>query len=386
MRRGTRVRVQQRGLKQGQTRPENGTGERERLGHEGIGEVLKHFDGMLLVKMIDTGREVHVGRDEWSLENADMTTEKTGVHVHVAMCEVKKKLAVGGGITKDRSASMGGAGNYNFRGIDDVYNVLCGMTADVGLAMYPRIVERQVDYQTNDRGKVQTHYHVTLELDMVSAIDGSTHMVRSVGESIDTGDKASGKAQSYAFKMATLMAFMIPTHGELDNEAFAQEVGPAFIPVPPKQVQPKAEEPPPPAAAEPAKRTRGPNKPKDAPKNMGETLDAAGFPLPDPAAPPPEPSQPSTTTNDVDAMVERIGTINTFPLLFAIAQDAEATIAEGSPDKVGVFEVIKTRAIHLFGEAKSMVDVKAGFEIVKAMGQPAELKGAANAAYARFNR
>jgi hypothetical protein len=317
-------------------------------------------------------------------------TTETAKHVDIAVCQVKKKLALGGGIIKDRNASMGAGGSYNFRGIDDVYNVLCGMTADLGLALYPRVVDKQIDYQTNDRGKVQTHYHVTMDVDLVSAIDGTERTIRSLGEAIDTGDKGSGKAQSYAMKMACIMAFQIPTHGEMDTEAYHNEVGPAFTSkadqVPAMVAAAKAD--PLPVAAiqqEPAKRTRGPNKPKPDP------VPGPGPLVPDerpnngaaPDEPFPAHAPPGVTTEVIDDLVGRIANVQTFPLLHAIAQDAE-TATNGSPDRDGVFAALKARAIHLFGEAKNMAGVQEGFEIVNALGQPDDVKAAANKAYARF--
>jgi hypothetical protein len=287
---------------------------------------------------------------------------------------------------------MGAGGNYQFRGIDDVYNALCGLTADAGLAMYPRVVDKQIDYQTNAHGKVQTHYHLTMDIDIVSAVDNSERTIRSLGEAIDSGDKGSGKAQSYAYKMATLMAFMIPTHGEMDTEAYAEQTGPAFVSANAKSAAPVYAQPTPVQHAQqvelavaekvaanggqlpeaPARRTRGPNKPKPDP-----------VVVPTPEAPFPH-GAGSATTNDVDALIERIASVNTFPLLFAMAQDAESSIPAHSADKAGVFEVIKSRALKLFSDAADMATVQQGFNIVRALGEPAELKAAANAAYARY--
>jgi hypothetical protein len=268
-----------------------------------------------------------------------------GPHVHTAVCAVKDALDKGGGITKDRNAPVG-AGGYNFRGIDDVYNVLCGLTAEKGLAMYPRVVEHSVAYQTTAKGGMQTHYHLVLEVDLVSVIDGSQHTIRSLGEAIDTGDKAAGKAQSYAMKMACLMAFMVPTHGEaMDTEAHVVQVAP---PAPPAQ-QPKKP------------------GPKKAAPSVDQVMPAEGVDVP---------------SEVVAALIEKIGVVNTFAILHAHAQDAMASTDAAA--KIALVNSIDQRARILFSECKSKEEVQEGFPLVSALGTPPELKRAANAAYARF--
>src|SRR6478736_352439 len=46
---------------------------------------------------------------------------------------------------------------------------------------------------------------------MVSAIDGTKHTVATFGEAMDSGDKATNKAMSAAYKYAAFQAFCIPT-------------------------------------------------------------------------------------------------------------------------------------------------------------------------------
>ena len=86
---------------------------------------------------------------------------------------------------------------------------------------------------------------LTVEFDMVCALDGSMHTVRMVGEAMDSADKSGNKAQSAALKYAALQVFMIPTEGDNDADAQTHEVAPkpAQKPVQPKQEKPKAETP-----------------------------------------------------------------------------------------------------------------------------------------------
>jgi hypothetical protein len=71
-------------------------------------------------------------------------------------------------------------------------------------------------------GKGNALFYVTVEaeFDFVSSIDGSKHTVTMFGEAMDSGDKATNKAMSAAYKYAMFQAFCIPTEG--DNDADAQ--------------------------------------------------------------------------------------------------------------------------------------------------------------------
>lgn len=148
-----------------------------------------------------------------------------GPHIYRAMIAVKKRISELG-LSKDRSAPavMGG---FAFRGIDDVYNLLCGIEAEENVIVFPTVTAERTEYQTNDKGKLQTHVHLTMQLKFVSAVDGSSDVASALGESIDSGDKASGKAQSNAMKMAHLEVYKVPTEG-LDVEAYSEQVAPKY--------------------------------------------------------------------------------------------------------------------------------------------------------------
>jgi len=119
------------------------------------------------------------------------------------------------GIGKDRRNEQQ---NYKFRGIDDVYNALAPVLAKHGLVILPRIVSREVAERVTQKGG--TLFYVTLcaEFDFVSAHDGSQVTVRTYGEAMDSGDKATNKAMSACYKYAALMTFAIPTEGDHDTE------------------------------------------------------------------------------------------------------------------------------------------------------------------------
>jgi hypothetical protein len=116
------------------------------------------------------------------------------------------------------------AQGYNFRGIDDVYNVLSPLLARHELCVLPRVISREVTEKTNAKGTTLFYTVVHVEFDFVSAIDGSKHTVATVGEAMDSGDKSSNKAMSAAYKYAAFQAFAIPTEGDNDADASSHEV------------------------------------------------------------------------------------------------------------------------------------------------------------------
>jgi hypothetical protein len=139
-------------------------------------------------------------------------------HVYVAINEVTAIMA-GEGIGKTRKNEQQG---YRFRGIDDIYCALARHLANAKLCILPRVVERSVTERPTKSGGVSTYTVLTVEFDFVSAVDGSMHTIRTVGEAMDSADKSTNKAMSAAMKYACLIAFQIPTEG--DNDADAQTI------------------------------------------------------------------------------------------------------------------------------------------------------------------
>lgn len=145
-----------------------------------------------------------------------MTTKK----VYSAIAEVTAELAKKG-VGKDQTNSYD---NYKFRGIDDVYNALAPLLAKHKLCVLPNVLDREVVERVNQKGTALFYVTVKVEYHFVSAEDGSSHIVGSVGEAMDRGDKATNKAMSAAYKYACFQAFCIPTEGDNDSETETHEV------------------------------------------------------------------------------------------------------------------------------------------------------------------
>lgn len=137
--------------------------------------------------------------------------------VYVAICNVAAKLAEVG-ISKDRTAQTSGQGSYKFRGIDDVYNTLAPYLAEAGLCILPRVIQREQVERTSAKGNALFYTTVQMEFAFVSSKDGTSHIVSTFGEAMDSGDKGTNKAMSAAYKYAAMQAFCIPTEGDNDSE------------------------------------------------------------------------------------------------------------------------------------------------------------------------
>ena len=140
--------------------------------------------------------------------------------VYQAINAVQKALAKQG-ISKDRKNQQQG---YSFRGIDDVYNVVSPLLAEHGLCIVPRVLSRQCEERVGKNGGTLFYVTVEAEFDLVCAEDGSKHTIKTFGEAMDSGDKATNKAMSAAYKYAAFQAFAIPTEGDNDADAHTHEV------------------------------------------------------------------------------------------------------------------------------------------------------------------
>tara|TARA_R110000868_G_scaffold55916_4_gene173566 strand:+ start:1543 stop:2151 length:609 start_codon:yes stop_codon:yes gene_type:complete len=143
------------------------------------------------------------------------------MNIYKAINAVQAELSTIG-ITKDRTNSQGSG--YKFRGIDDVYNAISPLLAKHGLCILPRVLTRECVERISKSGGALFYVTVEVEFDFVSAEDGSKHTVKTFGEAMDSGDKATNKAMSAAYKYAAFQAFSIPTESDNDADAVTHVV------------------------------------------------------------------------------------------------------------------------------------------------------------------
>jgi hypothetical protein len=140
--------------------------------------------------------------------------------VYEAISKVMSAISKAG-IAKQRTNE---AQRYQFRGIDDVYNAMAPILAEHKLCILPRVTDRQVVERVNKSGTALFYVTVSMEFALVSGEDGSSHVISTIGEAMDSGDKATNKAMSAAYKYALMQAFCIPTEGDNDSENQTHEV------------------------------------------------------------------------------------------------------------------------------------------------------------------
>ena len=146
--------------------------------------------------------------------------------VYQAINAIQSDLAKTG-IEKNRRNQQGSG--YNFRGIDDVYNAIAPLLAIHKLCILPRMLSRHCDERLSKSGGSLFYVTVEAEFDFVSSEDGTKHTVKTFGEAMDSGDKATNKAMSAAYKYAAFQAFAIPTEGDNDADAHTHFVAPSNI-------------------------------------------------------------------------------------------------------------------------------------------------------------
>lgn len=152
-----------------------------------------------------------------------MTDQNSVPQVHASIVAVADALREQG-IGKD--ATVSGGGNYKYRGIDSVYAALSPLLAKHHLYIAPVRMEKEPEAVSGKMRLIRLHitYRVTC------AKDGSYVEVVTLGEGMDNGDKASGKAMSYAYKSLMFQLFCIPVEGQPDTDKDASpEEPPPFI-------------------------------------------------------------------------------------------------------------------------------------------------------------
>lgn len=100
---------------------------------------------------------------------------------------------------------------YKFRGIERAMNTMVGILIRrqvLVLPSYETIIEK--DMPTKSGGSME-FVKIKGQFRFMSAEDGSTVDTVFFGEAADSGDKATTKAQSVAFRTALFQTFVIPT-------------------------------------------------------------------------------------------------------------------------------------------------------------------------------
>lgn len=148
-----------------------------------------------------------------------MTENKQSPHVLQGIGQVIAAFA-DNGIGKNRKNESQG---FKFRGIDDVMNRMAQHLTEASLVIAPNIRSREVHERVNTRGNPLFYVTVQVDYTVYSSIDGSSIVVSVPGEAMDSGDKATNKALSIAYKYMAFQLFAIPI--DEDPDATTHVVG-----------------------------------------------------------------------------------------------------------------------------------------------------------------
>ena len=127
-----------------------------------------------------------------------------------------------GAIGKDTKNQQQG---FMYRGIDAVMNALNPALVKHKLFVVPEVLEQTREERQNKNG-TNLIYSICKIKYTFFAEDGSSVSATVIGEGMDSGDKATNKAMSIAFKYACFQVFCIPTEEMVEPDAEVHEVKP----------------------------------------------------------------------------------------------------------------------------------------------------------------
>jgi hypothetical protein len=117
---------------------------------------------------------------------------------------------------------------FMFRGIDAVMNAINPALVKYKLFIVPEVLEQSREERQTTKGGTLIYSIVKVKYTFY-AEDGSNISAIVIGEGMDSGDKATNKAMSIAFKYACFQVFCIPTEEMVDPDKESHEVTPARI-------------------------------------------------------------------------------------------------------------------------------------------------------------
>lgn len=125
-------------------------------------------------------------------------------NIYTAISDIMNEI---GHISKVKRNEQQG---FMFRGIDQVMNTLKPLLAKHGVFIVPEVVDAKREERTTARGGNLIYSVLTVKHHFIAS-DGSEVVSTTIGEGMDSADKASNKAMAIAFKYACFQVFCIPT-------------------------------------------------------------------------------------------------------------------------------------------------------------------------------
>lgn len=118
-------------------------------------------------------------------------------------------------ISKDKVNKIQG---FKYRGIDDVMNAIQPLLAKYRVFITPEVLGQTREERQSTKGGTLIYSICKIKYTFY-AEDGSNVTAITIGEGMDSGDKATNKAMAIAMKYALFQVFCIPTDEMKDPDA-----------------------------------------------------------------------------------------------------------------------------------------------------------------------
>ena len=124
-----------------------------------------------------------------------------------------------GAVGKNQKSQQG----FMYRGVDAVMNAINPALVNNKVFIVPEVMEQTREERKTAKGGLLIYSVCKIKFTFY-AEDGSHVDAITVGEGMDSGDKATNKAMAIAFKYACFQVFCIPTEEMIDPDCESHEV------------------------------------------------------------------------------------------------------------------------------------------------------------------
>lgn len=142
--------------------------------------------------------------------------------IYTALCNVMAEI---GAVGKGSKSQQG----FMYRGIDAVMNTINPALVKYKVFVAPEVLEQSREERQSSKGGTLIYSIIKVRFRFYT-VDGSFVDVVTIGEGMDSGDKATNKAMSIAFKYACFQLFCIPTEEMVDPDQESHNVAPKNTP------------------------------------------------------------------------------------------------------------------------------------------------------------
>lgn len=157
------------------------------------------------------------------------TAKKMNIYEAISRC-----MEEIGAVGKDAVNKQQG---FKYRGIDAVMNAINPALIKNHVFIVPEVLDQSREERTTKSGGALIYSVCRIKYTFY-AEDGSCIEAVTVGEGMDSGDKATNKAMAIAFKYACFQVFCIPTEEMKDpDEETPDTEKPQFNPATPEQLR-----------------------------------------------------------------------------------------------------------------------------------------------------